>query len=227
MLNWEHITEVLFLLELLLLLTVVVQGFLVFGRLKQAYQYLTLYLLVVLLIEILAKLFIYVWVAHDNLFLLHIYVPLEFLLLSMVYRDLLLLNAQQRRWITRYTIGMFSLVVMYSCTMLLDTKWYQAEYFQLHSKLIVHGSLIAYASLLFAQLLRQPERFVHSYRAMMHFNSGVLLYFSGSVTIFLTINYLLASAPEQTMIFWFLNVILTIIFHFLCLLTLWRKDSRK
>lgn len=198
-----------------------------YRHLKPALKYLSLYLWMLIIIEIPAKLYIYVWEDHDNLYLLYIYTALEFLLLSLMYSKMLSLNARRSKNLKRYITFMTLLIVTYSAHELLLKKWLEPEHFQMYSKLIVNGSMIVYSIVFIERVLRSPSSFINDYRAYMQINSGVLLYFAGSFIIFLTLNYLVFEDISQTIFFWLINAILTFIFHIMCIIALWQEDSRQ
>lgn len=220
------ITEVLFLLDMVPLTAGAAVGWMRFRQLGPAFRYLTLYLSVVAVVETLAKIHLYVWTDVNNLYLLHIYTPLEFLLLSLMYRKLLHLDARQYRNFTLYIAVMTTGIVSYSVYELCLSSANDPRGFQLYSKAFTHGSIITCASLFVIQALRRPGLFLEKDPFVLYLNSAVLLYFSGSFIIFLAINYLMRNAISDTIYFWLINVILTFVLHLVCLWGLWRNNYR-
>jgi len=219
------VTEVLFLLELVPLAAGATVGLMHYRRLGPGLRYLCQYLVMVTVVEVLAKMHLYVWTGTPNLYLMHIYTPLEFVLLSLMYRELLHLDRAQRKRFTVYMAVAAGCIVAYSLYEWTFGNANDPLKFQLYSKALVNGSVITYASLFAIQALKRPGLFLEEDPFLLHINSAMLLYFSGSFIVFLTIDYLMRNDISETIYFWLINVILTFVLHLVCLFGLWRKNS--
>ncbi len=190
----------------------------------QPLKWLLGYLLMVGCIEIAAKLYVYEWLEGNNLYLLHIYTPLEFALLAMMYFRIFSWHRHSKISLLLQII--FILVVAYSIAHLMGSLNGE-QTFALYSKILVNGTMIGLSCAFFIQCLRFPGRFLHHFNAMGISNSGVLLYFAGSFIIYLILNQMINSMVSQVIYLWVINAILTFIFHLTCIIALWQKDSRQ
>ncbi len=193
-----------------------------FRRLTRPMRWLVMYLGIVWAVEILAKLYVYEWLPGSNLYLLHIYTPLEFALLGIMYLYLL-----DKKWQSRLGLSLlifFLGIVAYSVVNLIGS-WNNVQDFALYSKLLVNGTMVALASLFFVRILKNPGNYVQRFNSLGLANSGVLLYFAGSFIIYLIMNQLVNSYVSQTLYLWVMNAMLTFIFHLMCIIALWQKDS--
>lgn len=195
-----------------------------YPRLDRGFRFLTIYLAVTALVEVLSKLHLYVWVESNNLYLLHFYTPLEFVLLSLVYGAWLHWSKSQRIWFHGYLVLVALGIVTYSAYQLLVDGANDPQTFQLYSKAAVNSSIIAYASMMVLQALRFPGLFLDKDAFVLHVNSAMLVYFSGSFIIFFAMDYLMRNAISETIHFWLINVILTFVLHLVCLIGLWRQS---
>lgn len=202
-------------------------GVLRWSRLTFSLRALTIYLAVVFVIETLSKLHVYRILDFENLYLLHIYTPLEFVLISLVYGGWFIFSKRQRWWFGGYVVIVTLCILIYSAYQLLVDGANDPTTFQLYSKAAVNGSIIAYASLFALQALRFPALFLGSDTFVLHINSAMLVYFSGSFIIFFAINYILQSDIAESIYFWLINVILTFVMHLVCLIGLWRQNRSR
>lgn len=222
-----RIAEVLGLLELVSLAAAAVAGLIAYRKLGRGFRYLSLYLLMVTVVEVLAKLHLYVWTDVNNLYLLHIYTPLEFLLLSLVYREWLNPGRKGKKLFNVYIGGVTAGIVYYSIYELGLPHANDPVDFRLYSKALVNGSIITYSSLLVIKVIRKPVLFLEKDSFVLYVNSAMLLYFSGSFVVFLAITYLMRNDISETIYFWLINMILTFVLHTVCLFALWRKNRSR
>lgn len=195
----------------------------VFKKLHPALKFLVAYLLMVGLIEILAKLYVYGWLQGSNLYLLHFYTLAEFALLALMYLGIYGFKNQQNNALKLYFLVAFCAILLYTLFSLSNSD----KSFELYSKLIVNGTMIALALTFFIQSLRNPNRYLQNFNALAYLNSGILLYFTGSFIIYLILNQMIRADLSETLYLWLINVILTFIFHLACITALWQKDSRQ
>ena len=222
--NWITLTEGVAWLDFGLLILISILGLLWYAKRPLGLRYLILWLWSVTLIEIVAKYLAYVLYV-DNVILLHLLTLLEFVLLTLFYREVLSLSAQGRRSMLIYVIATGSAITLYSAAFWIWKGAFDGKDFQLYSKVLVNGSIVACAATYFIRVLLYPNRFAQGSAALLRINSGLFLYYAGSFFIFVVIGYLLKESMDQSIHFWFLNALLTLVLHLLCLSGLWQRKT--
>jgi len=195
-----------------------------FGKLHPGLKFLTAYLFMVAFIETVAKLYVYGWLKGNNLYLFHFYTLSEFALLALMYLGIFGWKKGKNKSLKLYFTVAFASILFYSLISLSQNT--PEQNFELYSKLVVNGTMIALAITFFIQSLRQPSRYLKHFNALAYLNSGVILYFAGSFIIYVIINQMVNANLSQTLYLWLINTILTFIFHLACITALWQKDSR-
>jgi len=204
-------------------------------------QILGYFLLFNLLIEISSRLVVR-YIGSNNLPLLHCYTLGEFLLLSFFYRSLLPGHIIFRKHFA-------ALVVTVSLLIVLNSIFLQSIYvFNSYAKTMVQIILIFYAILFFFHLpetarIKQPEGWVLRQItdvvidnisseikqpegwSLRLINSGVLIYYCGSLFIFMFSNIFIGNGLIYNG-FWIFNALLNFLFHILVLIGLWRVAFR-
>ena len=223
--NYIHLTYYVVMFDLAILILSSGLGLFWFNRLKPGLQHLTVYLVGISVIEIISKLYVFQIVSGSNLWLAHIYVPFEFLILSRMYLEILQLPKKRAKILNRYVWVLGTATIVYSAYLLFGGAYLSAENFQLYSKVVVNGSIVVYSIALLVRALLNPGE-LGEVKSFLPINSAMLLYFSGSFFIFLTFTYLVQSGLEKSILIWLTNVLLSLILHLVCLFVLWQKDSR-
>ena len=221
-----RLTEIIALADLVLL--VLMSGLCLgwFNSLKPAFRYLAIYVWGVTLVELVAKLYYFGVIVGSNLWLLHVYTSFEFIVLSLLYREILSTSAKSKRMFSWY-IGTVAVGIgVYSVLALVANFPEKPDLFQLHSKIVVHGSVMVYSGMLLLRILQSPQQYISGFRGLLPVNSALLLYFAGSFAIFLTLRFLVESDLEQTILLWLINAVLTLVLHMLCIFGLWARDSK-
>ncbi len=185
---------------------------------SQPLQILGYFLLFNLAIEIGARLIVYY--LPNNLPLLHLYTLGELILLSLFYRYVLPVNLFKWRHFAVF-IAFISLLII------LNTIFLQSIFvFNSYSKTLVQIIIILYSILFFFHLpetpgFRQPEAW-----SLRVINSAVLIYYCGSLFIFMFSNIFI----EKSIIyhgFWIFNALLNFLFQILVLIGLWRVAFKR
>ncbi|MFM9946902.1 MAG: hypothetical protein ACKV1O_03090 [Saprospiraceae bacterium] len=181
-------------------------------------QILGYFLLFNLFIEIGARLIVYF--VPNNLPLLHLYTVGEFVLLSFFYRSLLPEHVIFRKFFP-------VLLVMVSLLILMNTLFLQSIFvFNSYAKTLVQIILILYAILFFFHLPEASSFKTQEGWSLRMINSAVLIYYCGSLFIFMFSNIFI----EKSIIyhgFWIFNALLNFLFHILVLIGLWRVAFRR
>lgn len=217
--NLLNLTKGIALADLLLLLVSGVLAIIFFRRLDSWLKVFCIYLWVVGLVELAAKMYLYVWTDHDNLHLLHVYTLAEFLLLTLYFRD----QFTGRRKLLSVWIVLGPAVLM--TLSVLEYSGF-GNYLQMYGKLLVNGSVLVYALSFFVRIVLYPEGYPRGWKGPVPLNSAILLYFSASLVVFLTLSYYSRLDVNESIGLWLVNVILATLLHLTALVTLWKQISR-
>lgn len=157
----------------------------------------------------------------NNLPLLHIHTLGEFLLLSYFYMGLL----KSPRLLSKY----FQWVTLaISLLIILNTLFLQSIYgFNTYAKTAVQFILIIYAVLYFFDLSDQETLAASEKKYLRLINSAILIYYSGSLFIFMFSNYFLQNNLNLPSGLWAFNTILNLVFLALVSISLWQIIYRK
>lgn len=182
-------------------------------RLSKSLKWLVLFLFFNLFIEITAR---FAAVAfRQNLPLLHLYTLGEFLLFSLFYRQILDDQSVFKKYFSPLiTLGL-GLVVLN--TLLLQSIFE----FNSYSKTLVQVIIILYALDYAFRINENTHPNTVQYQGLRLVNAGVLIYYCGSLFIFMASKYSNA-VGEAFRIFWQTNIILNLIFHSVILIALWK-----
>ena len=171
-----------------------------------------------LIIEVLAQVFMKL--EYNNLPLLHLYTLGEFILFSYFYMSLL--NKPIR---FKKIFGYFILVG--SLLIILNSILFQSIYaFNTFAKTFVQIIIIGYAVLYFYYLVENPNLSVAKSKSLRLVNSAILVYYSGSLFIFMCGKFSLIDV-EGFVVFWAFNAMLNFIFQLLILIGLLKAFFRK
>jgi len=189
-----------------------------FKKLEEPFRRLFYFLSWSLTIEILARVVLYF--GSNNLPLLHLYTLGEFILLSFFYKSLLSRSAffQKSFWF---------LIVGGSLLILINSLFFQSIYeFNPLAKTSVQIIIIAFSILYFYTLNDSLVLYSTVEKSLRLINSAVLLYYSGSLFIFMC-NQIFFDNSDLYKIFWTFNAVLNLIFQLLILWGLWKVVFRK
>lgn len=145
-------------------------------------------------------------ITGNNLPLLHIYTLGEFLLLSYFYQGLL----QDPKWLVqnfrKITLVIASLIILNSVFLqpLLQ--------FNTYAKTFVQIIFITYSILYFFNLSDSNHLFDKEQKHLRLINSAILVYYSGSLFIFMFSNYFLHNNLDLPSGLWAFNAILNLVF---------------
>ncbi len=184
-----------------------------FSKNKIPFKILTLYSLVMFVIQITAAIF--VKLHSNNLFLSHFYFILQFVLLSLFYFHLLKEAFQKRIIVVCLVLCLAVLFVQYSI------DWSHFNRFNLLEIFITSLPLIVYATFHLYNLLNEKKEFYY-------INIGLLIYLFGSTIVFLTCNLLISLDSRTPFRYIFdLNVYLYVVYQLFILYELRRVDLIK
>jgi hypothetical protein len=192
-----------------------------FKRLPFSVRALGYFLALSLLTEVGAQSLFYQGV--NNLFLLHIYTVLELLAWSYFYY-LLFRGKTWRGDLIPYLVAPLVFLLIANSLLLEPLTGFNSN-----AKTLVQLTLIGYAVSYLFDAFGKIDLSKPVPRAITFINFAVLLYYSGSLFIFMS-SRLLAKygiAPEQQYALWAVNALLLIIFQLLIFSSLWTAASRK
>ncbi len=179
-----------------------------------------LFVLLSILTELTSSLLSYY--GYNNLWLLHLYTLLEFLLLSFIYRSLLFEKGSRRDNFTLLLLGISLLVICNSLFL------QPINTFNTYAKITTNLCLIFLAiQFLFVAYLGETK-LSSIKKTWKVVNAGVLLYFSGSLFVFMFSQYLLDALEwEEWNGIWLYNLFLNCFFQLAILLGLFWYTSEE
>ena len=158
--------------------------------------------------------------AINNLPLLHLYTILEFLALSLFFRSLI----KNPTWLPRH-FWIFVLSVI--SLMLLNSAFLQSIYeFNSYAKTLVQVIIITYCVLYFYNLSNEVDHTDSFQRSLRLINSALIVYYSGSLFIFMFSNLFLSNAVRMPSGLWLFNALLYLVFQLLILISVWGTFRR-
>ncbi len=206
----EELTRVIIKILLGLLILSTALGVSRWRVIPNAFEFLVGYLLWNLMVEGI----IYVIPSGtNNLPLLHIHTLVEFVLFSFVYKEIGLFENWKRKFYWLFLTVISALII-------LNSVFIQSIFeYNSFAKTLVQAILIGYAV---AYLFKLEDQNRHS-KATNILNTAVLIFYSGSLFIFMFGNILLKN--EYMSLFWDINLILNIVFQILMFVAIWKVSG--
>ncbi len=171
-----------------------------------------------LLIEILA--YVCIQMKWNNLPLLHLYTLGEFMLFSYFFMSLINKPASIKT-VLRYVLICGSLLIVLNSLSLQNIFGFNS-----YAKTCVQLSIITYAVLYFYNLVENHSFTSGESKGLRIINSAILIYYSGSLFIFMYGEFSLVNV-DGYVVFWAFNAILNFVFQLLILLGLWKAFYKK
>ncbi len=157
----------------------------------------------------------------NNLPLLHVYTLGEFLLLSFFYKGLL----QDPKWLAQH-FKKITLVI--AALIILNSIFLQPIFqFNTYAKTLVQIIFITYSILYFFNLSDASHLFDKEQKYLRLINSAILVYYSGSLFIFMFSNYFLQNNLDLPSGLWAFNAILNLVFLALIFFSIWQITYKK
>lgn len=175
-------------------------------QMPQGFKVLSVYLFWNLLIEMVV---LSLPKGTNNLPLLHLHTVVEFVLFSFLYREIGLFDRLGRQGFFLFSGGVILLLILNS-VFLQDIYSYNS-----YAKTLVQVCLIIFA-LAYLFEFREKSKEVPGFS---YVNSAILIYYSGSLFVFMFGNALLGNKYNDT--FWFINSLLNLAFQILILIGIW------
>jgi hypothetical protein len=183
------------------------------SRLTAAFRILAVFLFFNLFIEIAAR---FAGIVYGmNLPLLHLYTVGELLLFSLFYQKILDGSSVFRRY---YNWIVWTILVL----VVLNSIFIQHLFeFNSYAKTLVQILIILYALDYAFRFSEQAEMETQMNRSLRLINSAVLLYYCGSLFVFMSSQFELETGGALQ-ILWDINTVLNLIFQMIVLFALWK-----
>lgn len=160
----------------------------------------------------------YYGIKVNNLYLLHFYTLVEFLLITLFYHQVfkhILIWEKNIFWF----IGLISLLIIANSTFLQPIS-----VFNTNAKTLTQVIFIGYAVGFFLNATHHQTESYHN--VLKTINSAILLYYTGSLFIFMFSNVLLGLEQRHNL-FWVANAVLYLIFQLLVFTAIWQFRQTK
>lgn len=153
------------------------------------------------------------WQEENNLPLLHIFVVVEFILIGWMYQ------LHLYKLYNRYLIPV--LIVAFSIFSIINSLFIQSIYtFNTYARPIGNLLFIIFAISYYYKLLKELKIRYLERNPMFWINTGILIYFSGSLFLFIFSNYLLKQTQLNNL-FWSIHAGLNVFINVLYAIGLW------
>ncbi len=159
-------------------------------------------------------------VLHEtNLWVYHFFVPVSFVIVLRVYAHHLSRNLFVNRTFNIVSLTFVALAVI-------NSVWVQ-KLDDFNSNMISLSSFIymILAIRYFYRLIKTRKQERLEREPMVWFNTGVLLYHSGSLILFLFVNNLIDGSPDLLLSSWWMNAILNVMLIVFNAIALWVKPQ--
>jgi len=181
-------------------------------RKKTDLKWFIIALIQALLIQIFAIILAYK--VGNNLPLLHLHTLLEFIFISLFYREILFKKHTSNQWFL-FFIGIVSSVIIANSIFLETLTSYNSN-----AKALSQTLIIAFAVYYFFS--RISTEVSQSNMILNQINAAILLYYAGSLFIFGFASFMSENSPLMNSYFWAFNAFLYLIFQILILITTWQ-----
>ncbi|MEZ4963620.1 MAG: hypothetical protein R2791_00135 [Saprospiraceae bacterium] len=173
------------------------------------------YILIAFLTEIISKAL--ALLEYPNLFLLHIYTLLEFLTWSFFYRRVFQDN-KRFQTIFPWAVAVIAVLLIGNSIFLEPLNTFNSN-----AKTLVQVALISYGVYYLFEAFGKTDLTKPTQRAVILINFAVILYYSGSLFIFMFSKFLASQHVDQSWqrLMWVINALLVGLFQVLIFFGLW------
>lgn len=157
--------------------------------------------------------------SKNNLPFVHLYTLGEVVLLSLIYW-----TQFDNKLLKKGVLIVSASLLLFS---IINSVFIQSIYtFNSNAATLENCVLIFYSLIYFNQLLRAPELSDLGANPMFWINAGVLVYFSGSLIVFLTSNYLIPKSSDLQSAVWSLHSVINIVHYLIYAIALWVQPKK-
>ena len=165
-----------------------------------------------LAIQIIAK--IIALYKGNNLPLLHLYTMIEFVLISLFYKEILFNKLKIGQYFY-YFIGLIVLIIVGNSIFIEPLRGFNSNAKGLTQLIIISYSIIYFFNRLSIDVSKKNL-------ILNRINAAILLYYSGSLFIFVFAKILVKKSSILNNYFWDFNALLYLVFQILILIATWR-----
>ena len=156
----------------------------------------------------------------NNMYLLHIYTVLEYALWSMFYYQLF-----ERKFVKKVIVSLLILFVLFAVTNTL--YWQSLQVYNSYSRSVEGAFLLCFAIAWFYKVFVNGKIIKLETHPVFWINAGVLVYFSGSLLLFVTNNFLVKISRQHFFEAWALHGLFLIIHYLLIAIGIWLIKYKK
>jgi len=157
----------------------------------------------------------------NNLWVYHLFVPCTFLVILRIYKKVF--EQVISRWVFNATSISFLLFAAFNSLFIQPLDVFNSNTITVSSVLYILLS-ITY----FHQLLRNTAHLALERTPMFWLNTGVLIYYSGTLLLYVLVNYVagLGETAKVSISLWALNIVFNIILNIFYALALWVSPQK-
>ncbi len=175
-------------------------------------KWFTYYLSLSLSTELIAK--VIANSGENNLQLLHLYTLLEFIIISIFYKKVLVKEAGFQKWIN-YILGIGSVLIIANSLFLQPLTAFNSN-----AKAFSQIMIIGYAIYYYFSILHERT---NATTVLNLLNAAILIYFAGSFFVFMFSDLLLKQLDKDTqLLFWIFNALLYLVFQLIVIFAGWK-----
>ncbi|WP_114779082.1 hypothetical protein [Botryobacter ruber] len=155
----------------------------------------------------------------NNLWLSHVYIPIEYALLSLIYY--FVFDNKTVRWVLSVSVVLFALFCVY------DVFYIESMLtFNSYPRTVESALLIALALMYFNKVFQDLDKLYLERDPVFLLSAGIIIYFAGSVTFYGLVNKMMAQSQEQTRLLLSIIYVLNFGFNMLLATVLWRAPRQ-
>lgn len=154
-----------------------------------------------------------------NLFLIPIYGLTELLLFSVLYYKYLL---KSKNRLLQYFIVILIILILVDISRI--GNMFIAKKFQSYGKVIADGGIVMLCLFYYWEVIKGK---IKSTTEINILNAANIIFFSLSLLIFLSINFLVNANYDLVMIFWFFNLIIISLYYTTLILLIWQNGKTR
>lgn len=200
-------------------LAVMIYSMVIYARLKKEIKPLAWYLAAT---GILYAVSLLLWFLNlNNLPLLHVLVPLRFVLLVLIYKEIL--SSYIPSWVLYALAGGFCLYSFVNTLFVESWDTFNARAMTVESTLLIILSLSTY---IFLMDKRMTKHLDHYLKSVEWINSGVFLYYSSSLVLMYFGKYMIQLiSPELSRYTWVVHSFFLVIMYYCFWRALWKQNT--
>ncbi|UTW65260.1 hypothetical protein KFE94_11375 [bacterium SCSIO 12643] len=214
--NLQNIT---FTLPLLILILAVIYVIYYYSKFKGAFKYISWFILFSLVIQLPSS--IMGRYGISNLFFLHIYVPISYILFVLFYKEVF--KGFINKTIMLLSLWLFILFSIVNTIFWQDIDSFNTYALSIESLLIIIFSLSLFIFLLNETVREEKKGFVSS---LIWVNSGLFIYHTSGLLLFFFAEILTKYSITEFQISWLFHSLIYLIFYICIIIGLWKYPKK-